>query len=143
MVPVNYLAVFASMVVMMVLGSLWYGPLFGKPWIALMGIDPQKASNMQAQGMGAMWKSYALMALGALAMSFVLAHLIIFANAYLGTSGVSGGLQGGFWSWLGFVVPVSLGTVLWEGKSWKLWCINAGYYLVGLLLIGVLLAVWQ
>ncbi len=143
MVPVNYLAVLASAVFMMVLGGLWYGPLFGKKWIALMGFDQQKVADMQAQGMGAMWKSYALMALGALIMSYVLAHGLIFGNAYLGTSGVSGGLQGAFWYWLGFVVPVSMGSVLWEGKSWTLWTINAGYYLVGMLIIGSILSVWM
>jgi hypothetical protein len=142
MVPINYLAVLASTVIMMVLGGLWYGPIFGRPWIALMGFDPQKVAQMQAKGASAMWKSYALMALGALIMSFVLAHAVIFANAYLGTSGISGGLMVGFLNWLGFIAPVSLGTVLWEGKSWKLWFLNTGYYLVGLLIIGVLLSVW-
>ena len=143
MVPVNYWAVLASGVVMMVLGGLWYGPLFGKQWIALMGFDPERVRDMQAKGMQAMWKSYALMALGALLMSFVLSHALIFASTYLGTTGISAGLQVGFWNWLGFIVPVSLGAVLWEGKSWKLWALNAGYYLVGLLLVGVLLSVWQ
>lgn len=142
MVPIDYLAVLASAIFMMVLGGLWYGPLFGKKWVALMGFDQQKVADMQAKGMGAMWKSYAFMALGSLIMSFVLAHSIIFANSYLGTSGVAGGLQGGFWTWLGFVAPVTLGTVLWEGKSWTLWALNVGYYLVGLLAIGALLSVW-
>ncbi len=143
MVPINYLAVVLGAVIMMVLGGLWYGPLFGKQWIALMGFGEGKVQEMQAKGMGAMWKSYALMGLGSLIMSFVLAHSVIFANAYLGSSGVWGGLQGGFWGWLGFVVPVSLGTVLWEGKSWKLWGLNAGYYLVGLLIVGAVLSSWM
>ena len=142
MVPINYLAVLASTVFMMFLGGLWYGPLFGKQWIALMGFDPQKVADMQAKGMGAMWKSYALMALGALVMSFVLAHSVIFGAAYLNQSGMSVGLQAGFWSWAGFIAPATMGMVLWEGKSWKLWFINAGYYLVGLLVVGVILALW-
>jgi len=143
MVPINYLAVLVSTVVMIVLGSLWYGPLFGKKWIALMGFDMNKVQEMQAKGMGAMWKSYALMGLGALIMSFVLANSISFTKIVLGTTGMAAGMQAAFWNWLGFIVPVSLGTVLWEGKPWKLWFLNAGYYLVGLLLIGTLLAVWM
>ena len=139
MVPINYLAVLASAVVMMVLGGLWYGPLFGKQWSALMGWSAEEMKAKMAKGMA---KSYVLMALGALLMSFILAHAIIFADAYLNMSGVSAGLEVGFMNWLGFVVPVSLGTVLWDGKPWKLWVINAGYYLAGLLLIGVLLALW-
>ena len=142
MVPINYLAVLASAVVMMVLGGLWYGPLFGKKWIALMGFDQHKVADMRAKGMEAMWKSYAMMALGSLVMSFVLAHALVFAGTYLNVSDVSAGLQAAFWNWLGFIVPVTLGTVLWEGKPWTLWVLNAGYYLVGLLAIGVLLSVW-
>lgn len=142
MVPVNYLAVLASTIVMMALGSLWYGPLFGKQWMALMGFDPARIADMQAKGAAAMWKSYAIMALGALLMSYVLQHALIFATAYLGTTGVGGGFQVGFWNWLGFVAPVMVGSVIWEGKPWKLFIINAGYYLVGLLIIGALQAMW-
>lgn len=139
MVPINYLAVIASAVVMMGLGFLWYGPIFGKQWIALMGWTPEQvAAGMQKS----MTKNYVIMALGALIMSFVLAHSIVFAGSYLNVTGVSAGLQAGFWNWLGFIAPVTVGTVLWDGKPWKLWFLNAGYYLVGLLLIGVLLAVW-
>jgi hypothetical protein len=141
MVPVNYWAVVASAVVMMILGALWYGPLFGKEWMRLMGMKgPDKMDDKAKQ---AMMRSYGLMALGALVMSFVLAHTVIYAESYLGTSGVWGGLQAGFWNWLGFVAPVTLGTVLWEGKPWKLWFINVGYYLVGLLVIGALLSIWM
>ena len=124
---------------MMVLGFLWYGPIFGKQWIALMGWTPEAMAEAQKK---AGPKNYAIMALGSLVMSFVLAHALIFASAYLNVSGVQAGLTAGFWNWLGFIVPVSLGTVLWEGKPLMLWLINAGYYLVGLLLIGTLLAVW-
>jgi len=45
-------------------------------------------------------------------------------------------------AWLGLVVPVSLGIVLWEGKSWKLWFINASSYLVTLLAMGIILGLW-
>lgn len=68
-----------------------------------------------------------------------LAHGIEFGNAYLGTSGVSGGMQGAFWYWLGFAVPLTSGSFLWEGKSWKLWALHAGYYLVSLLIMGAIL----
>ena len=35
------------------------------------------------------------------------------------------------------------GAFCWDGKSWKLWFINSGYYLVSLLLMGSLLSVWK
>ncbi|PIR84026.1 DUF1761 domain-containing protein [Candidatus Kaiserbacteria bacterium CG10_big_fil_rev_8_21_14_0_10_51_14] len=140
MVPINYLAVIVSTIVMMGLGALWYGPFFGKQWQKLMGFTEESMKTAKAKGMA---KSYGLMAVGALIMSFVLSHSLVFATTYLGTSGIAAGIQAGFWNWLGFIVPVSMGSVIWEGKPWKLWFINAGYYLVGLILIGILLALWM
>ena len=91
------------------------------------------------EGMG---KLYAIQAVGSLVMSFVLAHSLIFASSYTKTSGVSAGIMTGFWNWLGFIAPVSLGSVLWEGKSWKLYFLNNAYYLVSLIVMGVILSYW-
>jgi hypothetical protein len=139
MVPVNYLAVLVAGILAMVIGFLWYGPLFGKTWAAMMGFNETSMADAKAKGMT---KTYVINFIAALIMAYVLAHSLIFASAYTSTSGVSAGLMVGFWSWIGFIVPVTLGSVLWDGKPWKLWAINAGYYLVLLLVMGVLLAVW-
>jgi hypothetical protein len=136
-IPLNLLAILASAVASIVLGFLWYGPLFGKPWRKLMGVS--EGSMKQTSGMG---KTYALMILGSLLMAFVLAHNIIFGVAFTKITGVSGGLQGGFWNWLGFAVPLLMDGQLWEKKPWKLFWINAGYRLVSFLIMGVILATW-
>ena len=138
-IHLNYLAIVAAMVANIVIGFLWYGPLFGKSWMALAGLHKEKLDAAKAKGMG---PQYMLATVGSLVMSYVLAHSLVFANAYLNVSGMSAGLQVGFWNWLGFVSPVTLGTGLWEGKPWRLWAINNGYYLVSLLVMGVILAVW-
>lgn len=140
MVPINYWAVLVGAISNMVLGFLWYGPLFGKQWMALMAFTPEKMKEMKAKGMG---KSYALLALGSLLMSYVTGHALIFASSYLQITGVAAGLMVGFWNWIGFVAPVTMGTFLWEGKSWKLWFLNAIYYLVALCIMGVILALWR
>ena|SRR5687768_11042480 len=144
-IPINYLAILACGVSSMVVGSLWYGPLFGKPWAALMGFTPEKMAAMKKDPAGKqkMMKSYGLMFLSSLVMAYVLAHALVFASSYLKASGPSAGLTAAFWNWLGFIVPVTLGTVLWDGKPWKLWAINAGHYLVSLCVMGVILAVWK
>ncbi len=138
-VPINYLAVLACAIVSMVLGFLWYGPLFGKQWIALSGIKPEHMEGAKQKGMG---KLYALAFVGSLVMAFALAHSLVFASAYLKITGISAGLQAGFWSWLGFIAPVTLGTVLWDGKPWKLWLLTNSYYLLQLLIFGIILAKW-
>lgn len=140
-IPINYLAVIVAAIAAMGLGFLWHGPLFGKQWTALMGWTPESMEAAKAKG--GMGKTYAIQAIGALLMAFVLSHSLVFASTYLQSSGISAGLQAGFWNWLGFIAPVTIGVVLWEGKPWKLWFIQAGYYLVSLLVMGVILALWM
>lgn len=139
-VPINYWAVLVSAIASMVLGFLWYGPVFGKMWINLSGHTPQ---NSDAAKKKAMTTGYVLGFIGALVMAYVLAHALVFAEAYLKASGVSAGLMAGFWNWLGFIAPVTLGMVLWDGKPWKLWILNNGYHLLNLLIMGVILALWK
>ncbi len=139
MVHINFLAVLAATASNVVIGFLWYGPLFGKPWAALSGFTEETMVAAKAKGMG---KNYALMMLGAFLTAFVLAHALVFASAYTNTHGIPAGLMCGFWNWLGFIVPLSMGSVLWDGKPWKLFLINVGYQLVALLAMGCILAVW-
>ncbi len=142
-VPVNYLAMLVAAVAANVLGFLWYGPLFGKAWIKLMGFSDEQVKKGQAKGMAGMAPQYGMMFVGSVVMAFVLANALVFASTYTKTSGVSAGLMTGFFNWLGFVAPVSLSSVLFEGRSWKLWKLNNGYWLVSLLTMGVILAMWR
>jgi hypothetical protein len=139
MITINYLAVAACGVLSMGLGTLWYGPLFGKPWMKMMGISK---GEMNAETKKAMMKSYSLMFAGSLITAFVFAHVLDSFAIAQGTSGISAGLMGGFWMWIGFMAPVTLGSTLWEGKPWKLFAINSGYNLVFLMLSGVILSLW-
>lgn len=132
---INIIAVIVSAFVAFFIGWVWYGVLFGKPWRRLVGLSLE---DMKAMKMSPLRASLGGV-ITALLMSFVLAHGIEFGNAYLGTGGISGGVQGAFWYWLGFAVPLTAGSYLWEGKSWKLWALNAGYYFVALLVMGAIL----
>lgn len=138
-VPINYLAVGGAAIASMVIGFLWYGPLFGKKWMALSGIIREQINASKQKGMT---KEYAFMLVGSLVMAYVLAHALVFASAYFKTSGAQAGLMVGFWNWLGFIAPVTLAPVLWERKSFKLWILNNSYYLVSLLVMGIILAMW-
>lgn len=138
--PVNALAVLVAAASAMVLGFLWYGPLFGKAWIKMMGFSKEDMEKAQKKGMG---KTYALSLLCALVTAYVFSHAITFGNAYLNTSGMTAGLTAAFWWWLGFQVPLLMDSQLWEGKSWKLFGLNAGYRLVSLGVMGAILASWM
>src|SRR5437867_3970847 len=100
-VDINYMAVGAAALSQVVLGFLWYGPLFGKMWMKMMGLGQADMDKAK----GGMSKSYALMLVGSLVGAYVLAHFVQYAGAVT----ASDGMQTGFWAWLGFVAPVTLG----------------------------------
>lgn len=139
MVLLNYWAVLVAGVVGLAIGFLWHGPLFGKTWMRLMGMNPEDCNKPQP----GMWKSLLLAFISTLVMAFALAHALIFAQTYLKVSDANTFLQGGFWNWLGFIAPVTLSAVLWEKRSWKLWCFENAYWLVELLAMGAILVSWK
>ncbi|MEK6950039.1 MAG: DUF1761 domain-containing protein [Nanoarchaeota archaeon] len=132
---INYLAVLVSAVAAFAIGALWYSVLFGKVWMKLSGMDKKKIEKEKKKGMA---KSYVGGFIALLVMAFVLAHFVDMAKA----ASVLDGAQAGFWAWLGFVATVMLNKVLWEGKPFKLYLLDAAHYLVALLVMGSILAVW-
>lgn len=132
----NYWAILVAAFVPMVLGFLWWSPaLFGKRWLHVMGWTKEDMEKKK-QGMTA---KYLMMFVGALVMSYILAH---FAN-YAGAKDWVGGLQAAFWAWLGFVMASSLGAYLFEGRKWDLFWINGGFHLVSMLLMGAIIGGWR
>ncbi|MEX0881570.1 MAG: DUF1761 domain-containing protein [Candidatus Saccharimonadales bacterium] len=131
-VDINIWAVLVAAVVSMVVGSFWYSKsLFGKEWAKLVG---RKLEEMGGGGRG-----YAVAAVGALIQAYILAHFV----QYTGATTFWDGIVTGSWLWLGFVAVVIAVNMVFEGRSWALWKINAGYFLVVLLINGGLLAAWR
>jgi Protein of unknown function (DUF1761) len=143
-IGINYWAVLASGVAAMVIGFLWYGPLFGKVWAVEMGWGNKTKEEMDAMKKSA-GKKYPQQFIGAMLMAYVFAYMMFYLYYchFSQTPTVALGLQGVFWVWLGFIVPVKYGGVLWEGKSFKLFFIDAVYYLVQLAVMATILVAWR
>lgn len=134
-ITLNFAAILVAAIVNMVIGALWYSPLlFGNIWVKAMKFN--KAELKADKYMGV---RYAVAFLMGLLMVFVLAHYV---DANEATT-PSMGAQAAFWPWLGFMVPVLAGDILWNSKPFSVFVINASHYLVALLTAGVILAVWQ
>jgi hypothetical protein len=131
-VPINYLAVVVAALANYIIGSLWYGVIFSKTWIKLNGIKEMKVTAV----------SVIVGLVGAFFTSWVLAHALVFAGTFMKTSGVGLGLTTGLFNWLGFIAPVTIGVVIYEKKPFSLWILNNAYWLISLLIMGVILALW-
>lgn len=130
-VSVSWLAVFLAVVAAMAIGSIWYGPLFGKKWMKLVGLKRGDASPV-----GPM-----LIMLGlAFVQVYVIAHFVTYAAYFYPTySDLSAGLLTGLWGFVGFVVPVLVSNAVFAKGSMELLKINLGNQLITLLAIGAIL----
>ena len=132
-IEINYLAVLAAAALNMVIGALWYSPLlFAKEWAQLAGKRMDELRGDSRLG-------YGVAVLGAVLMSYILAHFV----QYTGSTTLAEGATTGFWLWLGFVAVTSATNSMFAGRPWGLWRIDAGYFLVVLIATGALLAVWH
>jgi len=130
----NYVAILVSGVILWVLGAIWYSPaLFAKPWMEILGI--KKGESKQSGLMLGMVASF----IGDVVLSFILAHLIFWANAF----GFANGCVLGVLVWIGFIAAPNLPQGIYEKRPFKLFAINSGYWLVGLFIVGGLLSAWR
>lgn len=128
----EYLAILLSAVASMIVGSLWYGPLFGKSWMELQGftkkdIEAGKKMNMAPYYLAA----FIMSALNALVLDWFISAT--------GISSIYGALTLGALVWLGFYVTTLSSSIIWEGKPFKLFILNISYGLVMFLIISAII----
>ena len=127
---INWLSVIAAAVSSFLVGGLWYGPLFGKAWMEAFGFtDEQLAGRNMGMVFGV-----------ALLLAFIAAinlEMFIGAEADL-AFGASAGFAAGF-GWVATLLGI---LYLFEGRSLKAWGIDAGYCIVALTLMGIVLGAW-
>lgn len=133
---INYLAVIVSTVVHFMIGGLWYGLIFSHQFTTQIGWTPAQMEQVAAKSHG---REYLIAFVCSLVMIYILAHFV----QYTGAKGVVGGMQTGFWLWLGFVATTQLATVIFEQRKLGLYLLNVGYQLVASLICGAILAVWK
>ena len=130
-VPVSVWGIGAAVLVAWAVGGLWYSPLlFIRPWAEMSGVDGVKFAAGLPRAIVVDLASFAVMALildqvlhawGALTIvSAVLCTILL---------------------WLGFVAVALLHSVTYEHRALRYYAINAGYRLVSMMAMGVVLTV--
>lgn len=143
-VSINYLAVGAAVVASFVVGMLWHGPIFGKMWMKEMNIPADARPTT-----GAMLKSLSFSVVGSFLIAYVLAHnsavwyFMAEKTFPVPAHPAAMGFYSGFFTWLGFFVPVFLNNVAFENRTWRLFAINAGYQFVNLQAIAMIISYWR
>ena len=131
----NILAVLVAALVASGIGALWYSPLlFANVWMREAGVSQEDVES----GKKKMPFYILINVIAAAVLAWVLAHFAV----VWGSLTVGSALELAFWVWIGFMVPMHINSVLWEGKSLKYFAINAGYWLVSVIAISVIVTLW-
>lgn len=129
----NWLAILIATFAAFVVGYFWYGPiLFGKIWQQENGLTDEK---LKQSNMGQIYGS-------ALGLTFVFCVLLALNMITSDKSGMADGIKHGIYVGVGFV-STSLGiNYLFARKSFRLFLIDAGYFVVTAAIMGGILGSW-
>ena len=139
MIEVNYLVVGLCTIVAMVLGAVWYGPLFGKQWMRLNGVDPNDQVAVKAMQKG-VWVT---MFIQLISTFFLVWVLFIYLKA---AADEMTQMSNALWIYAGFIVPTLVSTVIWTNElahnKRTRFLIQAGYNLVIFAIFGYVISMW-
>lgn len=161
----NFYILFIAAIVPMIIGFVWYGPLFGNAWMSEMGFTKE---SLEGQNMV---KILVLSYIFSLLLTFFLQFIVIhqmglfqtlinepgfkeetgeaftYFQNFVGTYGdrfrsFQHGAIHGVMSGMFFVLPVLSIIAMFEKKSFKYVTINAGYWIVTLAIMGGMICQW-
>ena len=161
----NFYILFIAAIIPMIIGFVWYGPLFGNAWMKEMGFTKE---SLEGQNMAKIFiLSYIFSLLVAFFLQFIVIHQMgvfqtlvnepgfneqtgeafTYFQDFVGKYGdrfrnFQHGVIHGVMSGLFFVLPVLSIIALFEKKSFKYVAINAGYWIVTLAIMGGVICQW-
>jgi hypothetical protein len=158
--PFNIYAILVASLVTLVVGFIWYNPkVFGTIWMRETGMTDEKAKQSN------MLKVFGLTIIYSFMLAFILPALVIHQMGALGMVGgdptlakpsyeafladygtafrtFKHGALHGFVAGLFIALPVTAINALFEQKSWKYILINAGYWIVSMMIMGAIICGW-
>jgi hypothetical protein len=121
----------------MLVGWFWYGPLFGRKWMEIIG-----APEMDEAAQKAMQKE----ATSLYAIQFILVLLQLYVLSHYIKGWEVSGIENALWIWLGFVVPTLAAAAMWNNDPNRIklarFGIQAGYQLVIFVIFGFIISTW-
>lgn len=131
----NYLAIAAAAIACFVVEAVWY-TIFMKPW--LNGIGRSSEWLMSAAGYNPV-----LQYSTALISAAIIALGISCLTQHTGEQTASRGIMVAAMLWFCFVLPVFCTEYVFEVRPLSLLGINAGFWLLGMILMGAIVGAWK
>ena len=134
----NYLAVVIAAVAAWLAGAAWYTAL-AKPWVAAQGLTTEEfhARRAAMRGSPASYMPFIIAFVADLVMAWMLAGIL----GHLGVITLRYGLLSALFVWFGFVLTTMAVNYAFGSRGIKLYAIDAGHWLLVLLVEGAVLGV--
>jgi hypothetical protein len=133
---INWLAVAASAIAAFMVGGLWYGPLFSKPWVRAQGWSAQRLEELKKQTNPAKFFG------GMLVSYFVLATVMAIGVAGYEHPNIHVGAHVGLLTWVA-VAAVTMTHQLASGRTIVAYLIDTSCELVYLVVMGAIIGAWH
>lgn len=134
---VNIWSVLVAAIVSMIIGSIWYGRLFGAIFMKERGMDAWSKEKQDE-----MRKDMGLGYIGQFIANFVMFYVLAGFIVGLDEMSVGGGMLTSFIIWVGFVIPLAFGEAVWGGKK-TLFLLSVGNMFLSLLAAGAIIGAWK
>ena len=126
----NWWAILVATAAAFALGYVWYGPVFGKAWLAALGKTEDEIQPSPTP--------FVVSFVAALATCIVVAALM----GGLGMKGVANGAVLGLVTGVGFIAASMASDTAFCGWGWQLWAIQAGYRVTYSIVMGAIIGAW-
>lgn len=127
---VNWIAVVVGTIFNMVLGTIWYGPLFGNRWLKLTGKSKEEIKSSPWMYIASLIAGF----LSALALALIIEGFGV-------TTWLMGAVTGGVF-WIGIGAMATLNTSIFGDNKMGVWLLFAIYQLVVFAAEGAVFAIW-
>ena len=127
MIALDYLTILIATIISMILAFLWYSPIFfGNIWLRLAKVEKCKMH----------WSKVAF----SFVNTYIQALFLAIVEGYFAATSFWDGVIVGFIVWLGFIATTQLSGILWAKKSFKLYLLDNGFWVLSYMIMGGILA---
>jgi|GEM_PF-6142906 len=124
MIYMDYMAVIIAAFLFLVLGVFWFSDImFKKQYREARGITKKEMSGG--------WQKW----LGTVVIAYIVSYSLAFLQSLLGVVSVIEGVYVGLGLFVGFVLPPFLICLMWTNYSCKVFFIEAGFWLVAIVIM--------
>jgi hypothetical protein len=128
---ISLIAIILAVLANMIIGALWYSPvLFANVWMKSLGKTAEELHTSNPN------IGYGLTTLAGIATAIILSLFI----SMLESVTIGGGALIGFLAGAGIASARELSPTFFEGRKYTLFFISAGYHIVSLTVMGIIIA---